>query len=335
MIFPKFPKGKDKIGIIAPSRPMFEDDKEGYLLSFKNLEGTGFELSFGALSNKIIAETAADKFVSGSGKARADELHAALSDPGISYIVCQSGGDFLIDMLPYIDYECVKANPKWIQGYSDPTGLLYSVTTLCDIATVYGTNGGGFDMHTLHPSLVYSLDFIKGKHPTQYSFELYEGKRGEGDGYLLNTPVKWESFGRELDMRGRLIGGCMDCLSDIFGTPFDGGADFVERYAEDGVIWYFDIFAMKAEQVHNFLAKMKASGYFKNTRGYVFGRVLFSGSDLGISYEYAIKRALGADAPLVMGADIGHVKPTMTLVNGAIAKIAVKEGRASLELCFE
>lgn len=52
--------------------------------------------------------------------------------------MCASGGEFLLEILPYIDFDLLKNNPKFVCGFSDPTGLLYPITTKCDIATIYG-----------------------------------------------------------------------------------------------------------------------------------------------------------------------------------------------------
>ena len=47
-----------------------------------------------------------------------------------------------------------------------------------------------------------------------------------------------------MDVTGRLIGGCIDVLKDIIGTKYDGTLDFIEKYKDDGIIWYFDNFAL-------------------------------------------------------------------------------------------
>ena len=51
------------------------------------------------------------------------------------------------------NFDIIKNNPKWIQGYSDPTSLLYIITTNLDIATIYGDNIGSFGMKKWHKSL--------------------------------------------------------------------------------------------------------------------------------------------------------------------------------------
>lgn len=56
------------------------------------------------------------------------------------------GGDYLMEMLSHVNLELIKDNPKWIQGYSDTTGILFTITTNLDIATLYANNFGTFGM---------------------------------------------------------------------------------------------------------------------------------------------------------------------------------------------
>lgn len=41
-------------------------------------------------------------------------------------------------------------------------------------------------------------------------------------------------------MEGRLLGGCLDCLVNLVGTGYDKVAAFVEKYKEDGIIWFLE-----------------------------------------------------------------------------------------------
>ena len=90
---------------------------------------------------------------------------------------------------------------------------------------------------------------------------------------------------------------------------------------------------MKTEAVHNLLFKMKDMGYFEHAKGFVFGRVVFPGSFTGLSYIEAAQKILG-DAPMIFEADIGHVPPKMTLINGALATVECydKKGKISMIL---
>ena len=67
---------------------------------------------------------------------QAKELETLFLNPNVRVVFCVSGGDFLLEMLSCLDYSIIQDNPKWLQGYSDPTGLLFTITTGFDIATI-------------------------------------------------------------------------------------------------------------------------------------------------------------------------------------------------------
>ena len=325
MIYPEFMKKGDTVGICAPSAGISEEDFAEFDRSLLHLECEGYKIRETASVRTGLDESAPPAV-------RGAELNELIGDSSVRSVICATGGDFLISMLPYVDYNAIAADPKWIQGYSDPTSLLYSVTTKLDIATIYGVNAGGFWMDRLHSSLFDGLKILRGDIPKQNSFTFYEGNRsGRDGGYNLDTLVKWECPNGDVKAKGRLIGGCLDCICDVIGTRFDGTLEFIDRYAEEGIIWYFDVFAMKSEAVHNTLFKMKDMGYFKGATGFVFGRVCFPGSFTGMSYAEAAIKVLG-DAPVVFEADVGHVAPKMTLINGAMAELESSDGKGSLTM---
>ena len=134
MIFPKHIEKGDVIGVCAPSGGVTEDikikrTKNGAL----NLRNAGYEVAF---SDSVFK--ADERGVSASGKQRADEFNAFINNDKVSAIVSAGGGDFLFEMLEYVDWDALKKNPKWFQGYSDNMTLLYPIVTKCDIAAVYG-----------------------------------------------------------------------------------------------------------------------------------------------------------------------------------------------------
>lgn len=317
MIYPAFLKPGDLIGITAPSAGVGAE--EGFDLSLSHIRQRGWRIT-------ETANLRAFGPVSGPAEERAAQFNSLLRDREVRMIWCAEGGDFLIDMLPLVDFGAAAADPKWVQGYSDPTSLLYALTTTRDIATVYGFNAGGFDVETLSPAMEYGLSLLGGRARPQRSFERY-ARWGETEDH----PVFWETPHGPVQVTGRLIGGCMECLLDLLGTPFDGTRDFIRRYRADGILWYFDVFALKAEQVYNALWHMRQCGWFEGAAGAIFGRVCFPRSELGLTYREMIIAAL-PDMPLVLEADLGHVSPRMTLINGALATLTADRGKGTLTM---
>ena len=325
MHYPKFLERGLTIGITAPSAGV-GDDIESFEKSLTNLKKEGYNLQ----ETKSVREKG---IVSSSAKQRAKELDELVLDPNISMISFATGGDFLLEMLPFINWNHIKENPKWMMGYSDPTSILYTTTTFLDIATIYGPNAGGFDQQKLHNSLKNTLEILKGNILEQHSFSKYQKEKNkEQDGYHLTEKVIWESINQEqVDITGRIIGGCLDCLKDIIGTPCDHTKEFIEKYKKDGIIFYFDVFSKSAEEFYLTLEQMRQVGWFQYCKGIIVGRVCFPMCfNEDFSYQKALKK-FSKDLPIIFNADIGHVPPKMTIINGSIAHITCKDGKGTLK----
>ena len=320
MLFPPFLKPQDLIGITAPSAGIDAEDHAAFDLSLSHIHARGYR-------TKETAAVRAGGIVSAPAAVRGEELNTLFCDPAVRMVWCAAGGDFLLDMLPFVDWQAAVRDPKWVQGYSDPTSLLYTLTTKYDIATIYGSNAGGFDCETLSPDAAYALSLLGGEMAVQHSFDTFTHRyTDEG-----TKPVFWETPRGAVKVQGRLLGGCLDCLSDLLGTPYDATAAFVERYKEDGILWYFDIFALPAEAVYRTLWRMRESGWFRHARGVMVGRVCFPSSQMSLSYGDMIAEAL-PDLPLVLEADVGHVPPRITIINGAMAALEAADGKGTLRM---
>lgn len=326
MKYPRSLVNGSTIGVCAPSAGVGRKIDE-YDLSLEKLRENGF----------TILETESvriNSYVSNSSFARAKELNDLIVNDNVDMIMCATGGDFCVECLPLINFENIKNNPKWIMGASDPTSILYYITTKLDIATLYGHNAGSYDANNLHVSNLISLDYIKGNIVKQNSYPMYESDKTSrtSNGYILDTPVVYENIFGDVDVSGRIIGGCIDVLKDIIGTKFDSTDEFLKRYEDDGIIWYFDNYAQDSIQFYRTLLQFKEAGWFKNTKAILVGRVMFPSKEFGLDYQDVLRRAFeGMNIPVVYNMDIGHVVPKMTIINGAICHVISKNGKGSLE----
>lgn len=321
MKYPKFLQNNSTIGITAPSSGV------GY-----KLEAFDFSLNHIRENGWKIKETSnvrSMEEVSSPPEVRAKEFHDLMQDDSVDAIMCASGGDFLTDMLPYVDLSKIKE--KWVMGYSDPTNLLYLITTSLDIATLYGHNAGSFDSKDLYESQKMPFEYLKGNWKTQNSYPFHEdGLENRIDNnYDLSVPTEW-IMDKPLEVEGRIIGGCIDCLRYLPGTKYDHTKEFIERYKEDGFIWYFDVFAQSTEDFYLTLFQLRESGWFEHAKAILVGRVLFPNTQTTMTYERALKEIL-PDIPAIMDVDIGHVAPKMTIVNGSIAKVTCKDKKGTIE----
>ena len=336
MIYPDFPREGSFIGICAPSSGIgFKIDS--FLLSLEVLEDEGFGVF-------VTPNTWNDTCPSAPADVRGSEFNRLFEDDDISMVMSASGGDYNIEMLPYIDQHLVSARPKWFAGYSDPTAVEMLLTTKLDIATIYGVNAGAWDLRPLLEHQINALSIIEGDIIDQHSYEYYaaSGFDEEAGTFIMDTPVEWTllcgSDGElqeknSLDVTGRLIGGCIDVIDWMIGTPYEDLKGFSDRYGEDGLIWFFDNFELTPMALMYTMTKMKMIGLFDNARAVVFGRVCFPGEATDIDYLEQLERVFGdMDVPVIWGADIGHTKPSMTLINGSMGHLVYENGEAQLSM---
>lgn len=321
MNYPKFLSNNSTIGVVALSAGV-GDYLDEYKKSINNLEEYFKVVETASVRNK--GERPAD------GKTRAKELDKLVLDNDIDMVMCASGGDFLYEILPYVDLDNIKNNPKWYMGASDPTSILYMITTICDIATFYGFNAHSFDQNELDKCQKTSIDYIMGNITKQDSYPMYESNKNlrVNNNLCLDTEVYWESLNGDVDITGRMIGGCFECLRNLLGTRFDNTTNFIEKYKDDGIIFYFDVFSTEASEFYLTMLQMKEAGWFKYLKGIVVGRVLFPKEEV-MTYQEALREAF--DVPIIFNADIGHVYPKMTIINGSICHVTCSNGSGSLE----
>ncbi len=340
MIYPLFPKESSYIGICAPSAGIgYKLDL--FALSLETLEEEGFNIF-------ITESVESEDCPSAPAEVRGDEFNLLFEDGDIDMVMCSSGGDYCVEMLPYIDGDIVRSNPKWFSGYSDPTAIEMLLTTVYDIATIYGVNAGAWDWRPLHEFHYNALAVVHGDIPVQHSYDLYNstGFNEETEEYEMDTPVEWLLFrgGSEecelreedrLDVTGRLIGGCIDVIDEVVGTPYIDLSGFAERYKDDGLIWFFDNFELTPRQLMYSMNRMKQMGLFDNARCVIFGRTCFPGEATDEDYLTELERVFGElDVPFIWNADIGHTKPSFTIINGSIGHLEFENGYAELSMAL-
>ena len=321
MIYPEFLKDKDLIGITAPSSSVGHK-LNNYIKSINNLKKY-----FNIIETKSVRNT---NEISTISQNRGKEFNELLENKNVKCILNACGGDFCISSLEYIDFDLIKKNPKWIEGYSDPTSILYYVTTKYDIATIYGNNATSFDQTVLHKSLLYNINLLKGQVLPQYKYDFYELEKKDDNSYNLTEPVIIKNLNGDVCVEGRIIGGCLDVIDNIIGTEYDYTKEFINRYKKEGIVWFFDIFSISKESLYNILYKFKYAGYFKYTKCILIGRILFKNGYTKKTYENILKEVI-PDIKIVYDIDIGHVAPKMTIINGSYVKIVSNNQTTRIE----
>ena len=327
MRYPKFIDLDSTIGVCAPScgvgRKIPDFEK-----SIQTLKSFGFRV-------KETASVRNDGMVSNDVVTRSNEFNDLIKDPNINMIMTATGGDFCMETLPYLDYDAMNKNPKWIMGASDPTSILFVTTTALDLATIYGMNAGSFDDDPLHDCQFNCVEILKGNMIEQNSFPFYEkDKNFSAKRRKLTEPVEWKTINGDFHVNGRIIGGCIDVLRNMVGTPYDFTKRFIDKYGQEGIIWYFDVFSMSSEDLYLSLFQMKLGGWFNNAKAIILGRVMYPQQfNDDFDYSDALKKIFG-NLPMVYDADIGHVFPKMTIINGSVADVECvgSKGKIKFEL---
>lgn len=333
MIYPKFLKNGDTIGVPAPSDGAYD---ELHINKQKNAKSKMEQMGYKIVQSKNIYNSTKGR--SANAQQRAEELNSMFEDKNINFIICAAGGEFLVECLPYVDFNKITQNPKFIQGFSDPTGILFQLTTKYDIATIYSMNFGDFGTEKYSRDITDNLEIISGNLIKQESYEMFENERAEKitglEGYNYTDKVEWKTLdNKDITIKGRIIGGCLDLIAELSGTKYDGVKDFLEKYKQDGIIWFFDNCELSKEELIRVLWKFNELGYFKYTKGIVFGRCGNDNSYLDYTMEQALQDSVvsNLNIPIIYDADISHKGPSMTIINGAIATVCSQNGKGSME----
>ena len=170
MIYPEYLKKGDTIGICAPSEGITESNK---IKKLEAAERQLIELGYNILETKSVRCNYMGR--SARPEIRAKEFMELLENDNVKMILFATGGNFLCEIIDYLDFDKIKKlKPKWMQGYSDITGISFLFNTILDIPSMYCQTVKDYAMRPLHKSLIDALEIESGNIVSQNSFDLYE-----------------------------------------------------------------------------------------------------------------------------------------------------------------
>ncbi len=329
--YPFLEKGTT-IGVTAQSSGVPRELHELLKTACNRMEKKGF--------NVICGDTAwtQDKAKSAPAKKRAEEFNKMMLNENIHLIIPPWGGELLIETLEYIDFENIQN--KWVLGYSDISLLLLAITLKTGLATAHGTNlvdlrGEYSDETTAMWQSVLSTK--KGESILQYSSEKYqkEWKFDKPTPYVFNLTEQtyWKSIiNNKIKIQGRLLGGCIDTIRHLVGTPYGDVQNFKENYIDgDSVIWFLENCELSTTDLRRSLVQMKLAGWFENCSGIMFGRSPANNPVTNYIVEDVYKElSEELQIPIIYDIDCGHVPPQITFINGAYAEIESDNGQGTV-----
>jgi muramoyltetrapeptide carboxypeptidase len=304
-------KAGDKLAIVAPGSYISEEELQD---SIKNLSQLGFEATY---SEKVLLQSG---YFAGTDNDRAKDLMEKISDKKIKGIICARGGYGCSRILPMLDYDVIRANPKVLIGYSDITALLYGIYQKSGLISFHGPVGTStFNDYSVH-------NFKRVLMNPERNETFKNSTSGDDENvYGVTSIVKGKG-------KGRLVGGNLSIMVSLIGTEFD--VDY------SGKIIFMEEIGEEPYRVDRMLTQLIQAGKFKNAAGVMMGIFrkceVKENSDLTVKsfnlMEVLKDRFASLKIPVVYGMSFGHVKDKFTIPFGALAELdADKQTFALLE----
>ncbi len=332
--YPQALKKGDTIGVCAPSSGTQGLFIKRLDLAKDHLKAMGYQV---IESNEVRHQ---NKAASSPAQVRAQAFVNMYKDPLIKAIIPPWGGELLMDILPLIDFEDLKHYPpKWVMGFSDISTLLFVLHIKLGIASAHGPNLLDFAGDPIHETVLESLEVLSQESGCeahgflQKSSQMYQNQWASIEKnilapYCLTESTQWKNLEGEDEVafEGRLIGGCMDVLCKLLGTPY--GEIKTLSYlntldaSHDKQIWYLESCEMNAADLRRTLLQMQWAGWFDHCSGIIFGRLegySHVGNYTFIDVMKSLQEALRV--PILYDADLGHLPPQLTFINGAFANV--------------
>lgn len=297
------------IGLVAPASPPSEPERVRYGIDV--VKSLGFKVKEG----EHLWER--NQYLAGSDRQRAEDVNRAFKDPQIDAIFCLRGGYGTMRILPYLDYELIRHNPKIITGFSDITGIINPIHARTGLVTFHGPVAEQtFSDYTLAE---YKKVMVNPVAPvTIASPPPFDA--GEGRVDMKNRITKFVGG----KAQGRLIGGNLTLLAHLVGTPYE--PDFRDR------ILFLEDVDEAPYRIDRMLTHLWLAGRLQQCAGIALGKFTRS-SDDGNTFtleEVFEQRFTELGLPCIRGLMIGHVQDRSTIPLGTLAELDADAGTLTL-----
>jgi muramoyltetrapeptide carboxypeptidase len=298
----------DTVGIINPAGATFNSDEIDVVK--ESLAALGLKANLG--------KHALDRYgyLAGTDEARAADVNAMFADKEVNAVLCIRGGWGCNRILPLLDYNLIKKNPKALIGYSDITSLLVAIYARTGLVTFHGPVGTS----TWNQ---FSLDYFK-KILFEGEMVTMQNPKVIGDN-LAQTKDRVETITGG-QARGRLVGGNLTVLTAMLGSEYLPNWKNTILFVEDDNEQIY--------RVDRMLTQLKLAGVLKQLPGFVFGKC--TKCEPGEGYgSLTLEEVLNdhikpLNIPAWYGAMIGHIENKFTMATGIEAEIDADVGTIRL-----
>lgn len=284
----------DTIGVIAPDKALKNKDKEFLENATKYFESLGLKVKYGKY---LFSE---DNYCAGTPKERAKDLNDMFRDKEVKAIFTVKGGDMVNGILPYIDFENIKNNPKILLGISDITVLLCAINKMTELITFH-----------CQDYVWFGKDEVTDYDKNEIIDKLFNGNK---------TIIPYEErqfidFKNE-EVKGKIYGTNIISLLKLVGTPYipnlENAVLFLEGFHSDIIQWNSML-----EQYNQMNAFNKAIVF-----GYIYQLQHIEENKYSIVDEL---RKINSSVPVVKTNDFGHIHANSIVPIGAEVTINANE----------
>ena len=287
-------KAGDTIGVIAPDKALKSKDIQPLENATRYFESLGLKVKYGKY---LFSE---DNYCAGTPMERAKDLNDMFSDKEVKAIFTVKGGDMVNGILPYIDFENIKNNPKIFLGMSDITVLLCAINKMTELITFH-----------CQDYVWFGKDEVTDYDKNEIIDKLFNGNK-------TIFPYEERQFidFKNKEITGKIYGTNVRCLLKLVGTPYMpnlvNAVLFLEGFHSDIIQWNTML-----EQYNQMNAFNQAIVF-----GYIYQLQHIEENKDSIVYEL---RKINSNVPIVKTNDFGHIHGNSIIPIGAEVTINANE----------
>lgn len=311
------------VRVVAPSQSRAIIGHDNDHITAERFADLGLTVSFG--EHVLVC----DEFGSSSIEERVADLHAAFADPDVDAIMTVIGGYNSHQLLPHLDMDLIRANPKILCGYSDITALQHGILCGAGLVTYSGPHWSSFGMRDHFED---NLAWFKACLMTDAPVSLHPSEAWTDDAWFLDQDERhpqpndgWWVL-QDGEAAGQLLGGNASTLALLGGTPWMPDLSGAILVVEDD-------FESDAVHVDRWVTSLLQQAGGDKLAGVLIGRFQ-TASQIGRDTLTAIlaERPELTGIPMIANLDIGHTNPFLTFPVGGRAAVSAERETASVTI---